>query len=128
MSEETPVYGVQPKSFQVKLPWPPSVNRYYRHWKNRVLISEAGRAYRCSVAGLCTDVKEPFKKHLYVKLEAYPPDNRRRDIDNIMKAVWDSLQHAGVYLDDSQITHMEAFKFAPVPNGGFVVVTIKEIL
>ena len=128
MSEETPVYGVQPKSFQVKLPWPPSINRYYRHWKNRMLISAAGRKYRDTVISLCLPKPDTITGPLYVKLEAYPPDNRRRDIDNIMKAVWDSLQHAGIYLDDSQITHMEAFKFAPVPNGGFVVVTIKEIL
>lgn len=125
MSESIPVYGSEPVIFQVKLPWPPSVNRYYRHWKNRVLISAAGREYRNIVATLCI-IKDPFRNPLHVKLEAYPPDNRRRDIDNIQKAVWDSLQHAGIYLDDSQIVHMEAFKHAPVPDGGFIIVTIRE--
>jgi Holliday junction resolvase RusA-like endonuclease len=32
-----------------------------------------------------------------------PPDNRKRDLDNILKALFDALQHAGVIEDDSQI-------------------------
>ena len=119
--------GSEPRSFQIKLPWPPSINRYYRHWKNRMLISAAGRKYRDTVATLCLPTPEQMTGRLYVKMEAYPPDRRHRDIDNIQKAVWDSLQHAGVYKDDSQIHHMEAFKHAPVPNGGFIIVTVREI-
>jgi crossover junction endodeoxyribonuclease RusA len=36
-------------------------------------------------------------------MDAFPPDRRRRDLDNIQKPVLDALQHAGVYEDDSQI-------------------------
>ena len=31
------------------------------------------------------------------------PDWRRRDFANAQKGIWDTLQHAGVYGDDSQI-------------------------
>lgn len=31
------------------------------------------------------------------------PDRRRRDLDNILKALFDALTHAGLWLDDSQI-------------------------
>ena len=40
---------------------------------------------------------------LIVTIEAYPPDKRKRDLDNILKSLLDALQHAGMYPDDSQI-------------------------
>jgi crossover junction endodeoxyribonuclease RusA len=36
-------------------------------------------------------------------MDAFPPDRRRRDLDNIQKPVLDALEHAAVYEDDSQI-------------------------
>jgi hypothetical protein len=44
-----------------------------------------------------------FLALLEVQLDLFPPDARRRDWDNFQKGIWDSLQHAGVYLDDSQV-------------------------
>jgi crossover junction endodeoxyribonuclease RusA len=35
-------------------------------------------------------------------VEAFPPDARRRGLDNLLKAPLDGLQHAGVVVDDSQ--------------------------
>jgi Holliday junction resolvase RusA-like endonuclease len=56
-------------------------------------------------------------------VDAYPPDRRRRDLDNILKAILDALQHAGCYADDSQIHALRAIKQEPQPPGR-VVVTI----
>ncbi len=53
----------------------------------------------------------PLVGRLAVEVEVFPPDNRRRDVDNVIKALLDALQHGGAYLDDSQIvrlTHREA--------------------
>jgi crossover junction endodeoxyribonuclease RusA len=36
-------------------------------------------------------------------MDAFPPDRRRRDLDNLQKPVLDALEHAGIYEDDSQI-------------------------
>jgi len=36
-------------------------------------------------------------------MDAFPPDRRRRDLDNLLKSVLDALEHAGVYADDSQV-------------------------
>ena len=33
----------------------------------------------------------------------YPPQKRNRDLDNYQKALFDSLTHAGVWVDDRQI-------------------------
>ena len=40
-------------------------------------------------------------------LSVYPPDKRKRDIDNILKALLDSLTNAKVYLDDSLIKQLD---------------------
>ncbi|QDU39702.1 Crossover junction endodeoxyribonuclease RusA [Maioricimonas rarisocia] len=86
------------------LPFPPSVNRYYRHVGYRTLLSREGREYRRQVCALLAGrVGQPLSGPLQVQLALYPPDRRRRDWDNFQKSVWDSLQHAGVYLDDSQV-------------------------
>lgn len=43
---------------------------------------------------------------LTVALVAYPPDRRARDLDNILKAALDALQHAQAFDDDSQIDRL----------------------
>lgn len=93
------------------LPWPPSANTYWRHptkgkLAGRHLISEKGRAYREAVAW---NVKaqlgaiKPTAARLAVEIEVFVPDRRRRDLDNLHKGLLDSLTHAGVWADDSQI-------------------------
>lgn len=111
----------------IKLPWPPSVNRYYRHVGAKVLISKAGRAYRKAVADLLLVERKRanFTGRLSMTMAAYPPDRRRRDLDNLQKAIWDALQHGGLYRDDSQIKRFEATMHEP-GKPGFVVVTVIE--
>ena len=36
-------------------------------------------------------------------MDVFPPDRRRRDLDNLLKSVQDSLAQTGLYEDDSQI-------------------------
>ena len=38
-----------------------------------------------------------------VEIEAHMPDKRRRDLDNLLKGLFDALTHAGVWMDDSQV-------------------------
>lgn len=90
---------------KIKLPYPPSTNRYYRIFKGRMLISRDGRAYRklvllcVKMKMMCKNLKEPVKMYI----EAFPPDNRKRDIDNIQKPLIDALEKAEVFINDSQI-------------------------
>lgn len=94
------------------LPYPPSVNHYWRKWHNRMVISREGRAYRKEVCALlATSIqrsgngprKPPAGGRIALAMDAFPPDHRRRDLDNIQKALLDALTHAGTYEDDSQI-------------------------
>ena len=84
------------------LPYPPSVNTYYRHVGFRVLISREGRKYRRMVVSRLAGTR-PLEGRLSLSALLYPKDRRRRDIDNTLKCLLDSLAHAGTMHDDSQI-------------------------
>ena len=111
----------------LNLPFPPSLNH---HWRiltpQRLVTSPASREYFRQVAQLvllCRQASLPLAGSLELHLDVYPPDRRRRDLDNLGKAVLDALQHAGVYHDDSQIDDLRYVRHAPsVP--GYVVATI----
>ena len=115
----------------MSLPYPPSVNHYWRKWNNRMVISREGRAYRQEVqAVLATagagggggDGKDPPDDGpLALAMDAFPPDRRRRDLDNIQKPLLDALEHAGVYQDDSQIDWLLTRRQVRVPGGKVIV-------
>ena len=111
---------------EVELPYPPSVNHYWRRVGRRTLISRAGRQYRRRVCALlATDGAKPLSGRLEVVVHVFPPDHRRRDLDNAMKALLDAIEHAGVYDDDGQIDRLDIHR-EPVVPGGKVIVCIAE--
>ncbi len=110
---------------EFELPFPPSVNHYYRHVGPRVLISRAGREYRSRVVAMLAGTPR-HSGALEVRIEFYPPDRRRRDLDNLLKCALDALQHAGVYEDDSQIAKLTAIKHNPVPPDGLAFIRINN--
>ena len=114
------------EAVSVELPWPPSVNRYYRVFRNRILISRDGRKYRVMAVSRLGGLNGKLKGELEVEIDLYPPDRRRRDIDNPLKCLLDSMTHAGVYEDDSQIKDIELHMREPMPPDGLVHVTLKE--
>ena len=93
----------------ITLPWPPSVNTYYRTYKNRTILSATARRYK-KAAGLAIamSLKTPpmYTGRLEVELHIAPPDRRRRDIDNYGKASLDALQAGGIFKDDGQIDRL----------------------
>ena len=112
------------------LPWPPTINHYYAPGPRpgTHYMTPQARAYRIEVS---TRVgAQRLRQHLTGRLslcvEAYPPDRRARDLDNLLKAVQDSLQHAGVYVSDSQIDDLRIVRRAVI-KGGKIVVAVVEI-
>jgi len=111
---------------ELELPYPPSVNHYYRHVGRRTLISREGRRFRDRVVAILASMGiRPVDGPVELRIEVYPPDRRRRDLDNAMKAIWDSLEHGGAYHDDSQVTKVTAEMLDPAP-GGRVIVRLEE--
>jgi len=108
------------------LPWPPSANVYYRNVQGKTLISAAGRAYRAAVADqvLIQRGAKQLAGRLAVAIVAHVPDRRRRDLDNLLKSTLDSLTHAGVWLDDSQI---DSLRIERGPVGGMLKVSVLEV-
>lgn len=112
-----------------KMRYPPSVNTYWRNIKGRVLISAKGRAYRQSVK---TDIgglfAEPINGQVRVEINAYAPDNRRRDLDNILKATLDALTFCGAWLDDSQVSDLRVIRGEIVKPDGFLYIRINNFI
>ena len=118
---------------EITLPWPPSVNTYWRsvviHGRNKVLISEKGRNYRKEVAWTLAGCKK-FTGLVRVEVECWMPDRRKRDLDNLFKAIGDSLTHAGVWDDDSQVDDLRIFRARKDGNlliGGMVKIRIESL-
>lgn len=114
------------------LPFPPSVNTYWRApnkgpLKGRHLISAAGRKYQSAACAAVLDqlrrLPKPSTELAAVEILLFPPDARRRDIDNYNKALLDSLTHAGVWEDDRQVKRM-LVEWGPVVKGGRVEISI----
>lgn len=114
---------------ELTLPYPPTNNTYYRNVRlknvSRTLISEKGRAYAAQVAQLIGKV-EPIDARIQLKIEAYPPDERRRDLDGIPKGLLDALTKAGFWLDDEQIDDLRIIRM-PKLKGGKVVLTVVQL-
>jgi Holliday junction resolvase RusA-like endonuclease len=103
---------------QLELPYPPSVNHLWRRVGHRTLLSRQGRAYRRQVHNLLVAHRtRQLEGRLAVTVEVHPPDRRRRDLDNLQKGLFDAMQHAGVFLDDSQIDELHILRCACVPGG-----------
>jgi crossover junction endodeoxyribonuclease RusA len=103
---------------ELELPYPPSVNHYWRRVGARTLISRGGRAFRQAVCSiLAARGVRPLEGPLELAVDVFPPDRRRRDLDNLQKALLDALAHGGAYLDDSQIARLTIERKQVVPEG-----------
>lgn len=117
-------------SYQISLPYPPTVNHYYGHSKSgRVYLREAGKQYRKDVATVVAMSKRKRFEGARVAVHAiiYAPDRRRRDLDNTGKALFDSITHAGIWDDDSQIDDLRITRGKVMKGEGMVTVRIEEI-
>lgn len=111
---------------EVELPFPPSLNHLWRRVGNRTLISRRGRSFRQQVCLILRGVK-PMAGPLSVFIDLFPPDRRRRDVDNVQKALLDALAHGGAYHDDFQIARLTIERREVVP-GGKARVRIEEYI
>ena len=113
-----------PNTLKATLPYPPTVNHYWRHARGRFYVSEEGRQYRRRVRGILAGVPT-FTGPVALTIEVFPPDNRTRDLNNLSKALLDALEAAGVYEDDSQSKEEHWYMRAP-DKPGRVEVTVTD--
>ena len=110
-------------------PFPPSINHYYGNGRNgRKFIKPAGVEYRAAVIAYVQRYKMKAPEgRLSVGIQLYPPDKRRRDIDNPTKACLDALTHAGVYQDDCLIDDLRITRM-PVLKGGMLRIFVSSYI
>lgn len=119
----------------LKLPWPPSVNRYWRHAARGghavTYVSRDGLDYKAAVAEAVreqTSGHKPYSGQVAVRVVLYPPSRRDYDADNRLKGLFDALTQAGVWVDDKLAREIHVAKDAPCPPKGRAVVTIWRIM
>jgi len=110
------------------LPWPPTVNSYYK-------VTRHGSRYLDKKVGLFREAVEQelneqcpgltLTEHLFMEVYLFPPDRRKRDLDNYMKGLLDALTNGGLWQDDSLIDQLHIFR-GDVTDGGSVRVEISE--
>lgn len=123
---------------EITLPWPPSDNSHKKG--GRISRTADGRIYQPRVNTLETKRyfyevwfrirKEGIKSFggatISVEVDAYPPDDRKRDITNILKVLCDSLQRGGLFDDDYQIAKL-LIQRKDIIEDGQVVVRVRTL-
>lgn len=102
------------------LPWPPTVNSYYKVTRQgHRYLDKKVRVFRASVAESVNEQVPgvTLDESLFVEVYLYPPDRRKRDLDNYMKGLLDALTEAGLWEDDSLINQLHIFRGVLVSDG-----------
>ena len=113
---------------KLTLPYPPSVNHYWIQTGRRKTIGAKGIAYRNAVFYAIAPQHRRMgtTKRLKVVIHATMPDKRKRDIDNLPKAILDGIQNTGLYIDDNQIDELTIIR-GMVKKPGSIQVEIYEV-
>jgi len=84
-----------------------------------VLLGEAGRAYRKAVDAVVAQARarKALAVPLEVRIAAFPPDRRKRDLDNLLKSVLDCLEASGVIENDNLIESLSIYRAERVAGG-----------
>ena len=115
----------------LELHWPPSVNRWWRPapGRNGLALSKSARKYKRDAILLIRSQLPAgflaFVEPVCIRMRLHPP-TALADIDNVNKAVLDSLEAAGVVANDRLVTRMEIDKILPGKRPGYVRLCIFE--
>jgi crossover junction endodeoxyribonuclease RusA len=120
--------GSEPmKAVTIELPYPPTINTYWRRNGSRYFIAAKGVAFRSDVLATVLELGvQKLAGPLAFSVLLYPPDRRVRDVDNVIKPIFDALAHAGVIENDSQFKRLSA-EMCEVVSGGRSVVMLERM-
>lgn len=106
--------------YKFKLPYPPSVNGYWRSFRGRQIISKRGRDYVKLVGEVMKSLKlsgELIDGNIELSMTINPPTLRKYDVDNFTKGVFDALTKCEFWVDDEQVQKLTVKKGVKTPGG-----------
>jgi crossover junction endodeoxyribonuclease RusA len=110
---------------QLELPYPPSVNHYWGQAGNHRFIGKKGKEFRAQVMDAVNEAGfSALEGRLAVHIALFPPDKRKRDVDNVLKSLLDACEHAGCYENDSQIDELHITRRDVVKGGACTIIII----
>ncbi|MGB3725912.1 MAG: RusA family crossover junction endodeoxyribonuclease [Glaciecola sp.] len=106
--------------YKFTLPYPPSVNGYWRAFRNRQIISKRGRDYVKLATEKMIELKlhdEMISEQVAFEMTINPPTLRKYDVDNFTKGVFDALTKCGFWVDDEQVQKLTVKKGVKTKGG-----------
>ena len=104
---------------------PPSINNYWIKGANKT--NRLSLRAKHFVAVMKRFIKPVgYEGKVSVNIQYAPPDLKIRDIDNIVKPIFDSLSKCGLILDDRQVDKLVVERL-PVRKDGQLTVYVKKI-
>lgn len=101
---------------------PPTINHYYGRRGSRTFLTKRAFAFiKATWAEFHSKRRKKLVGALRMRVWIYPPDRRRRDLDNCLKGLQDAMERAGVFENDYQITDIHMTRGEPFPLGKSVV-------
>ncbi len=101
----------------------PKSNRYIRTKGGRVFKHPRVRNWETrAVWELRNQYEgEPIDYKISVDIELILPNNRKRDIDNMLKSLWDIMEKAGVIKNDNLIFRIKTVKRVEKGKEGVII-------
>ncbi len=112
------------------LPYPPSANNCWRTVKSSGVMykTKEGKQYALQVKDIVIATREDlmgYEGPVFSAIELFPPDRRKRDVDNVVKPLFDAIEGSGLIVNDNQIKGYSINMNQPHP-GGLCVVWMNE--
>jgi len=113
----------------IRLPYPVPVNRMYRNFNGRMVLSSEGRHWKTQAAMLATlaGVKLIDAGGVRISILLHPKKRKdgtasetRMDLDGALKCALDSLEGVA-YVNDKQVVELNANIGRPLEGGGLSI-------
>ena len=104
---------------------PPSVNNYWIKGANKTnRLSKRALHFKAVMDRFINPVG--YEGKVSVNVQYAPPDAKVRDIDNIVKPIFDALSKCGLILDDKQVEKLVVERL-PIQKNGLVKILVQKV-
>lgn len=98
-------------------PYPPSINNYWLASGHRRYISKRGMEFKKAVQEACVGIPSFEDQKVEVSILLFPRDKRLLDVDNVCKAILDSMNGI-IYADDQNVWKLSIERREKIKGGG----------